>query len=97
MGSKHTCPTESRWLGEGVGLPTEDGSPGACGVWLSEPWVPVKHCRLCRRWAVPWSSPTSAASSFCTGSLASFIFTMGPCLWPTRYEEGGREAHVEPL
>ena len=52
---------------------------------------------LCRCWAVPRSSPTSAAGSFCTGSLASFIFTMGLCLWPARYEQGSGEAHVEPL
>lgn len=89
----HLFPVESRWLGDGVGLPTEDGSPGPRGVWLSEPWVPGLREQenavvLCRCWAVPWSSPTSAASSFCTSSLASFIFTMGPCLWPTRYEGG---------
>ena len=33
----HLFPMESRWLGEGVGLPPEDGSPGACGIWLSAP------------------------------------------------------------
>lgn len=41
VGSKHTrFLWSAAWLGEGVGLHTEDGSPGARGVWLSEPWVP---------------------------------------------------------